>query len=213
MSFEFPKLEHYSNPKLTMNKSFLRRLKKIKEEKDNLFGKLWGIQKQCEPFSNPAELNTIFKGKKYTFGKHIRTIFSNSDKRFPENVFKKEISRGQCEACMHTRDLEKVHIIKKHVFRRPYSEWSFLRYHPVNILFLCRECHDRLDARRNNNDSDKELLKKTKFKRLQKVLNKRIKRISKELKSDEKYLNQYKGHIDHFNSEKKKMLNRLLTHL
>ena len=55
--------------------------------------------------------------------------------------FKKELKRGKCESCNKIRLLDKCHVIKKAKFTKPYSKWIFLKFHPANVLFLCKDCH------------------------------------------------------------------------
>lgn len=212
MAHEFPKKEHYSNSKMMIDKNLLKRLLKLKELREDLSDTILSIQNQCKAIFNENEVNAEFKDIKNKFNNNVKAIFSYSQKTYPENVFKKEIRLGLCEACNNRRGLEKVHIIKKSVFRQPYSKWLFLKFHPVNIAFLCRDCHDMFDSRFNHN-GEQRMLSKSKMKRMERNINKRIKRIKKAMKSDERYFQTYKKTVDRFNAQKKKMLSRLVKHL
>lgn len=212
MAQEFPKKEHYSNFKMMFDKSLLKRLLRIEELKRELFGAIFRLILRETNFRVIVDSNGDFnfKDSKIKFNSNIKSIFSSSYKKYPQNVFKKESKFGLCEVCNNKKALEKVHIIKKSVLRKPYSEWFFLKFHPINIIFLCRDCHNWFESRHNG---ELPTLSASKMNRIKKNLNDRIRRIKIAMKSDEKYLHTYKKKIDLFNTQKKKMLSRLLEDL
>ena len=81
----------------------------------------------------------------------------------------------------------------------------FLRYHPVNILFLCNECHSKFDDRCKDNNGAHIYLSKGQEKRIIKALKNRIKNIKRNIKKDEKYLSKYKHDINEFKKQKEIM--------
>ncbi len=174
MGHEFPK---------KIDKNLLKRLFKIKEMKDEL------LSKSKEMF-NQSELKDV----KIKLNNKLKSIFPCSNKKYPQNVFKTDHKKGYCEACNTMKSLKNVLIIKK-------PSLHFLKYHPINVVFLCMDCHDISK------------LSKSKINRIERNVNKRIKRIKKAMKSDEKYLQNYKLTIDTFNSQKRKMLSWLLKQL
>lgn len=216
MAHEFPKKEHYSNSKMMIDKNLLKSLLRLEELKRKVFWTILDLclhEKSFAPvFNAKGESNGEFKDIETKFNNNIKSIFSCSHKTYPENVFKVERRHGLCEACNNKRGLEKVHIIKKSVFKQPYSQWLFLKFHPINIIFLCRDCHDMFDGRITYN-GEQRTLSANKMNRIKKNLNERIRRIKIAMKSDKKYFQDCKESIDTFNTQKKNIVSRLFEHL
>lgn len=210
MTFEFPKEEHYSNPQITLDKNFLKGLSRLKGEKDKVTDEFFNLQGQCNYIFNANHTKTEFREIKDNFNNRIKSLFSGSDKRYPLE----ERTIGLCESCNKRRKLVKAHIIKKSIFKRPYGEWSFLRFHPSNILFICYDCHEALDGRFKDQKNEATLsLSAGKLNRINRNLRKKIKKIKKEMKSDEKIIKSYKTKISNFNNQKENMLSKLLRTL
>lgn len=212
MAQGFPKKEHYSNTQIMVDKNLLKNLLRLEELKRKVFYTIFRLILRETHFRVIVDSNGDFnfKQSKIRFNSKIKSIFSSSYKKYPQNVFKKETKFGLCEACNNKKALEKVHIIKKSVLRKSYSEWFFLKFHPINIIFLCRDCHKWFESRHND---ELPTLSASKINRIKKNLNDRIRRIKIAMKSDEKYLHTHKKKIDLFNTQKKKMLSRLLEDL
>ncbi len=212
---EFPKNEFYSNPKVKLEKNLLKGLKKLNDEKQNLItSKLTSIENTCKAFENPNILKNKFKEIKNKINKNVKSLPIKTTKEFPiENIFVKWKRHTKCESCLKSLDLHESHVIRKKFFRKPYSKWGFLCFHPINILFLCDTCHKRFDGRGLDNHDEKVPLKPSRIKRLNMILRKRARKIKKTMKSDEKYLKSYKKSIDNFDAQKRNMLNKLLKHL
>lgn len=165
MIHKFPKKEHYSNPKIMLDKNLLKRLLRLNE------------------------INSELNNNKKKFNNNLKSVFPDSHKTYPQNVFKKDDITGICEACNNRGRVKKVYITRKSVFQQLYSTWSFLKFHPLNITFLCNDCRNMFENRFKHNSRQ---LSKTKFNTLKGNINKRIKRIKKAMKSDKKYLQTYK---------------------
>ena len=165
MTHKFPKKEHYSNTEVMFDKNLLKNLLQLNEI--------------------TSELNS----NKKKFNNNLKSVFSDSHKTYPQNVFKKDDVTGICEACNNRGSVKKIHIIKKSVFQQPYSQWSFLKFHPLNIAFLCSDCCNMFENRFKHNSRQ---FSKTKLNTLNGNINKRIKRVKKAMKSDKKYLQIYK---------------------
>ena len=213
MVAEFPKREHYSNSKLVLDKNIIKGLTRVKEEKKEIMDNLLTIQRQCESFWSENETRRKFKDIREKLNKNIHTIIPNTEKRYEDNIFKKKLVRGECEACNHNRSLDQAHIIKKSVFNKYYSRWIFLKYHPINITFLCNDCHKMFDGHCKDNRNNNITLSKGKLHRIDTNVHKRLKNIKRHIKLDEKFLAKYKYNFDIFKTQKEKMLRKLLNTL
>lgn len=212
---DFPKDDDYSNKHIKIEKNLIKNLRRIKEEKKELTDRLFFLEKQCYSFEKPNNVKIRFKEIRNKMNNNIKSLPEGSDKDFPENKLGIRSKRiGECESCLHRQGLHKSHIIQEKVFKNHLlRRYSFLNFHPLNILFLCENCHKKFDGRGLNNKGEKVFLSNAQIKRVDAVLRKRIKNIRKAIKSDEKYLKNYKKSIDTFDAQKRKMLSRLLKHL
>lgn len=214
MVHEFPKQEHYSNDKIEIGKNIIKGLGGLKDENKEIESLLWGIHKRCEPLFRKSESDRHFKHIRRKFSENIKTLYRDSHRRYPDdNHFKKGVKWGPCEACNKKRKLVQAHIIKKAVFKRPYNQWFFLKFHPANILFLCYDCHEKFDGRYKNNSGQTIPLSKSQLSRVKRNLRKRLKKVKKALKADKRYLRDYERKIDQFYDNMRRLLWTLLKSL